>query len=76
MNIIKLKGVVGLLKRRMLTVTYTYYQSNRSVPSIRILGGWLEELGFRIGEKVEIIHSQDKPNELVIKKITNSRRKA
>lgn len=59
----------------MLTVTYTYYQSNRSVPSIKILGGWLEELGFRVGEKVEITYKQEKPDELVIKKITDKRDK-
>lgn len=56
-----------LAKSRVLTITYSYYQSNTVVPNIRIMGKWLEELGFTIGEKVEIY--QERPDEIVIRKV-------
>ncbi|WP_024834051.1 SymE family type I addiction module toxin [Ruminiclostridium josui] len=57
-------------KSRVLTVTYSYYPSNSVVPNIKILGKWLHDLGFSVGEKVEIYN--ERPGELVIRKISNT----
>ncbi len=59
--------------KRILTITYNYYQNERAVPHIKLLGGWLEELGFKIGEKVEVYTSEDKPDELLIRKINDKK---
>lgn len=56
--------------KRVLTITSSYYQYNdHAIPNIRLLGKWLQVLGFQIGEKVEVYYSQEKPDELVIRKI-------
>lgn len=53
---------------RRLTITYQYYPSNSVIPVIRIQGHWLENLGFKIGDKVEI--HQGRENELIIRKVS------
>lgn len=52
--------------KRILKISSYYYENNTKVPNIRILGKWLEELGFNVGDKVTI--HQEKTDELIIKK--------
>ena len=44
------------MSSRILTVSglYTSPSSTKPVPAVRIQGQWLKELGFGIGDKVEI----------------------
>lgn len=54
------------MNSRILTISYLYQSTNdrNPVPTIRLQGRWLEELGFCIGYKVTV---QGSHNELVIK---------
>lgn len=40
-------------KNRKHTISYTY-QNNKKYPSIKLVGKWLQERGFNIGDKVEM----------------------
>jgi toxic protein SymE len=42
------------MEKRQLTVSYTYTQSGKEIPFIRLQGKWLKELGFEIGEKITV----------------------
>jgi HSP20-like domain of unknown function (DUF1813). len=44
------------MSSRVLTVSglYTSPSSRKPVPAVRVQGKWLENIGFRIGDKVEI----------------------
>ena len=55
-----------ILTGRILKISY-YTQNNKAVPFLRLLGKWLNDLGFNIGDKVIIY--QERPDELIIKKI-------
>lgn len=55
------------MMKRKLTITYQYYPSNTVIPVLRVQGCWLEKLGFKIGDKVEIY--QDRKDELIIRKV-------
>jgi len=52
---------------RRLTITYQYYPSNTVIPVLRVQGCWLEKLGFKVGDKVEIY--QVREDELIIRKV-------
>lgn len=49
------------MSSRVLTVSglYTSPSSSKAVPAVRIQGQWLKELGFRIGDKVEIYEDRE-----------------
>lgn len=36
---------------------YSHHRSadNKEVPELRLIGGWMEQLGFKAGERVNII---------------------
>ncbi|HOJ11658.1 MAG TPA: SymE family type I addiction module toxin [Clostridiales bacterium] len=55
--------------KRKLTITYQYYPSNTVIPVLRVQGCWLEKLGFKVGDKVEIY--QVREDELIIWKVDN-----
>lgn len=42
------------MTNRKMTITYQYYASKSIIPVIRIQGHWLENLGFKVGDKLEI----------------------
>ena len=44
------------MNSRVLTISglYTSPSSRKPVPAVRVQGKWLENIGFRIGDKVEI----------------------
>lgn len=46
---------------RILTVSglYSSPSSTKPVPAVRIQGQWLKELGFSIGDKVEIYEDRE-----------------
>lgn len=46
------------MEERQLTVSYTFTQSGKGVPFIRLQGKWLKELGFEIGEKITVKEQQ------------------
>jgi len=48
------------------TYTITYAPTGFDVPSIKITGKWLKEIGFDIGNKLEIIKSK---NMLILAKV-------
>jgi len=50
---------------RNLTIYYQFI-GNKSVPSIKLQGRWLENLGFRIGESIMIYPDSEK-GEILIK---------
>jgi hypothetical protein len=52
------------LNKRILTVSYHSNYNCKETPFIRLQGKWLEDAGFRIGDKIEI---QKQPEELVIR---------
>jgi len=47
-----------------LTVSFYSNYNCKETPFIRLQGKWLEDIGFRIGDKIEV---QEQPEELVIK---------
>ena len=51
---------------RTLTVSWIYHgsASREQIPAIRIQGRWLEKLGFKIGDKIEIT---EKNEEIIIR---------
>jgi toxic protein SymE len=46
------------MEKRQLTVSYTYTQSGKEIPFIRLQGKWLKELGFEIGKKITVKEQQ------------------
>jgi hypothetical protein len=52
-------------KKRLLTVSSAYI-NNQQIPQIRIQGKWLNDLGFSIRCRVEVV---EKEGELLIKLI-------
>ncbi len=51
-------------------LTVSYIQINyKETPFIRLQGKWLGDVGFRIGDKIEI---QEKPEELVIRDVKDN----
>jgi HSP20-like domain of unknown function (DUF1813). len=44
------------MSSRLLTISglYTSPSSRKPVPAVRVQGKWLQELGFSIGDRVEI----------------------
>lgn len=49
------------MSSRVLTVSglYTSPSSREPVPAVRVQGKWLQELGFRIGDRVEIYANRE-----------------
>lgn len=49
------------MSSRVLTISglYTSPSSRKPVPAVRVQGKWLQDLGFRIGDKVEIYESKE-----------------
>ena len=49
------------MSSRILTVSglYASPSSTKPVPAVRIQGQWLKELGFGIGDKVEIYEGKE-----------------
>lgn len=49
------------MSSRVLTVSglYASPSSSKAVPAVRIQGKWLEEIGFHIGDKVDIYEDMD-----------------
>ena len=49
------------MSSRVLTVSglYTSPSSTKPVPAVRVQGKWLEQIGFRIGDKVEISEDRE-----------------
>jgi hypothetical protein len=49
------------MSSRVLTVSglYTSPSSTKPVPAVRVQGKWLEQIGFRIGDKVEICEDKE-----------------
>ena len=49
------------MSSRVLTVTGMYPgpSSTKPVPAVRVQGKWLEQIGFRIGDKVEICEDRE-----------------
>ncbi|KKW29293.1 MAG: hypothetical protein UY72_C0051G0007 [Candidatus Uhrbacteria bacterium GW2011_GWD2_52_7] len=49
------------MSSRVLTVSvlYTSPTSRKPVPAVRVQGKWLEQIGFRIGDKVEIYEDKE-----------------
>lgn len=54
------------MSSRVLTVSglYTNPSSRKPVPAVRVQGKWLEQIGFRIGDRVEIYEANQ---EIVIR---------
>ncbi len=52
------------MNKRILTVSFYSNYNCKETPFIRLQGKWLEDIGFRIGDKIEV---QEQPEELVIK---------
>ena len=52
---------------RKLTVGYIY-ANNKPYPLIRLQGKWLEELGFRVGDRIVIVADE---KSIVITKIVS-----
>jgi hypothetical protein len=50
-----------VMSSRVLTVSGMYPgpSSTKPVPAVRIQGVWLKELGFCIGDKVEIVEDRE-----------------
>lgn len=40
-------------KGRSLKI-HSYHRDNKQVPELRLIGVWMEQLGFNIGERVQI----------------------
>ena len=59
-------GSEKITDSRKLTVYY-HYAGNKSVPLIRLQGYWLENLGFKIGECIEVNYDSEK-GEILIKR--------
>lgn len=51
MRQLKIRGEERLSRSRLACLAYTRL---RSAPKIRLMGLWLEEAGFRIGDTVEV----------------------
>lgn len=49
------------MSSRVLTISglYTSPSSRKPVPAVRVQGKWLENIGFRIGDKVEIYEDKE-----------------
>jgi hypothetical protein len=49
------------MSSRVLTVSglYTSPSSTKPVPAVRVQGKWLEQIGFRIGDKVEVSEDRE-----------------
>ena len=49
------------MNSRVLTVSglYPSPSSRKPVPAVRVQGKWLEEIGFRIGDRVEIYEDRE-----------------
>jgi hypothetical protein len=49
------------MSSRVLTVSglYTGPSSTKPVPAVRVQGKWLEQIGFRIGDKVEVSEDRE-----------------
>jgi hypothetical protein len=62
------------MSSRVLTVSglYTSPYSTKPVPSVRVQGKWLEQIGFRIGDRVEI----DEDKEVVTIRLVKDKVKA
>lgn len=48
------------MKERLLTVCGQYNASDKKVPVLMLKGIWLEEAGFKIGERVVIVEEDGK----------------
>jgi len=57
------------LNKCILTVSYYLNNNCKETPFIRLQGKWLEEAGFKIGDKVEV---QENPEKLVIRVVGDS----
>lgn len=57
------------LKNRILTVSYYSNYNSKETPFIRLQGKWLEEAGFKIGDKIEVREQQE---ELVIRVVKDN----
>jgi toxic protein SymE len=40
-------------KGRSLKI-HSYHKDNKQVPELRLIGVWMEQLGFNIGERVQV----------------------
>lgn len=47
------------MQKRSLTVGYIY-TNNKPYPMIRLQGKWLEELGFRVGDRVVVVTDEER----------------
>ena len=52
------------MNKRILTVSYYSNYNCKETPFIRLQGKWLEAVGFKIGDKVEV---REQREELVIR---------
>lgn len=48
------------MNKRTLKIYGTWLYGNKEVPLIRLQGEWLKKLGFKKGEKTEVIASYGK----------------
>lgn len=45
-----------MTKKKINTITYTTnWNLNTDVPTIKLVGNWLKDIGFNIGDKYEVI---------------------
>lgn len=54
-KIIPSENPQSVVHLRSLTISSQYLPYGKSVPFIRLLGVWLEEAGFRMDSKVDVI---------------------
>lgn len=52
------------MNKRILTVSYYSNYNCKETSFIRLQGKWLEDAGFKIGDKIEV---REKPEKLVIR---------
>jgi hypothetical protein len=54
-----------------LTVSYYSNYKCKETPFIRLQGKWLEDAGFKIGDKIEV---REKPDVLVIRVVKDNKK--
>lgn len=59
------------MNKRILTVSYYSNYNCKETPFIRHQGKWLEDAGFKIGDKIEV---QEKPDVLVIRVVKDNKK--
>jgi len=59
------------LNKRILTVSYYSSYNCKETPFIRLQGKWLEDAGFKIGDKIEV---REKPDVLVIRVVKDNKK--